>query len=216
VFDCFVERWASLDAHGFFSGVVVLVVFHQEVHLVAHQAGVFVLALETTRTTLGAATGGGSSETLLALHANTSSVTSVAIGGSTVLASLASGSVILDTLSIFGVDLDLTRLTSGTCDALAGSFAELEALSTTLALGLFWSRASLTGRVALGALLGGEFLDVSFVIFDLNITLIVDLIHTKTAGGAFALVLTALLTVGLALEARVLLLVVEVRLSKVR
>jgi hypothetical protein len=46
--------------------------------------------------------------------------------------------------------------------------------------------------------------------------LIVDLIHTKTAGGAFALVLTALLTVGLPRQEEEHVLQVQVRLSKVR
>jgi len=121
----------------------------------------------------------------------------VAVFRRTSFALFASGSVILDTLGIGGVNLDLTWKTSSTGDT--GLVSELEALVATFALRSGWAGASLARGVALTAGLGSDFLDISFVILNLSGGGSSNFVHTPTAGGALSFVFTALLTVRLAL-----------------
>ena len=92
----------------------------------------------------------------------------------------ASGSIILDVLSISRVHLDLTRHASGTGST--GTVSELEALGASFALIGGWAGASLTRGVALGALLGFDLLSVSIIIFDLGFRGGSNFVHTPTAG----------------------------------
>jgi hypothetical protein len=113
----------------------------------------------------------------------------------------ASGSVIFDALSISRVELDLSWFTSASGDT--GVVSELESFSATFTLVGGWTGASLTGGVTFLTLLGSKFNSVSISIFSFSSVSVSNFVHTPTAGGAFAFIHTALLTVGFTFEADV-------------
>jgi hypothetical protein len=97
--------------------------------------------------------------------------------------------------------LDFTRFTSTTSNTFTRS--ELEAFGATFALRFSWTGASLARSVASFAGLDLDVNDVSIVILNLSFCRSFIFVHTPTAGGAFAFILAALLTIRLTFVANV-------------